>query len=300
MCGPRTAMRVVFRCDPVLEPYLPRPVAARDALPPWLANMPRHALSDAHGTEIRTVKHCPPFIDAMALGFIMTLPCDVRVDGGALSWEWEIPRPAAGAHPRSPISFHAPAQVEGTPLHLADRAIVKFNSFWTIALEPGWSLLATHPLNQPDLAVHDAQRPGRRRPLPRRRHPVSRGLAGTRFHRRTRAWNAGCTVLSGSARAGRTRLRGARRVRRCAIRRDRRRAARGGGRLPQALSRPKVTRGRPARRGVARDRAIADRPGRRPSPGRSGRTTGDASCSMQRRHPAPHPDLATPAKRFRG
>ena len=113
--------------------------------------MPQRALSNAHGTEIRTVKHCPPFVDAMVLGFVMTLPCDIRVEGGALSWDWEIPKPAAGAHPRSPISFHAPAQVEGTPLHLPDRAIVKFNSFWTIALEPGWSLLATHPLNRPDL-----------------------------------------------------------------------------------------------------------------------------------------------------
>lgn len=144
-------MRIVFCCDPALEPYLPRPLPARDALPAWLAQMPRHALSDAHGAEIRTVKHCPPFIDAMSHGFLMTLACDVRVAGGALSWDWDIPRPAARTHPRSPISFHAPAQVQATPLHRPDQVIVKFNSFWTVELEPGWSLLATHPLNRPDL-----------------------------------------------------------------------------------------------------------------------------------------------------
>ena len=30
-------------------------------------------------------------------------------------------------------------------------AIVKFNSFWTIELEPGHSLFATHPVNRADL-----------------------------------------------------------------------------------------------------------------------------------------------------
>ena len=44
-----------------------------------------------------------------------------------------------------------PAQVEGTPAAPAGQVIVKFNSFWTVELEPGWSLLATHPLNRFDL-----------------------------------------------------------------------------------------------------------------------------------------------------
>lgn len=144
-------MRIVFRCDPALEPHLPRPVPAREALPRWLADMPRHAVSEAHGTDIRTVKHCPPFTDAMSHGFVLPLPCDINADAGTLSWDWDTPSPAAHAHPRSPLSFHAPAQVEGTPLHTADQAIVKFNSFWTVELEPGWSLFATHPLNRADL-----------------------------------------------------------------------------------------------------------------------------------------------------
>jgi len=29
--------------------------------------------------------------------------------------------------------------------------VLKFNSFWTIALEPGWSLMAVHPINRDDL-----------------------------------------------------------------------------------------------------------------------------------------------------
>jgi hypothetical protein len=144
-------LRIVFRCDPALRDVLPAPVPARDALPEWLRRMPRAAASDLHGGAVRTVKHCPPFIDAMSHGFIMPLPCDVTVGDGMFSWDWDIPPPAARMHPRAPISFHAPAQVEGTPLHDPGQMTVKFNSFWTIELEPGWSLFATHPVNRADL-----------------------------------------------------------------------------------------------------------------------------------------------------
>jgi hypothetical protein len=148
-------MRVIFRCDPALADLIPKPVPARQALPDWLRSMPRHAFSEVHGEDVRTVKQCPPFVDAMAQGFIMPLPCDVTVEAGRLSWDWDIPALAAGHHPRAPISFHAPAQVAGTPFAQPDQApdqvIVKFNSFWTIELEPGWSLLATHPLTRADL-----------------------------------------------------------------------------------------------------------------------------------------------------
>jgi hypothetical protein len=144
-------MRIIFRCDPALEAHLPRPVPARTALPDWLRAMRPHAFSATHGQDVRTVKQCPPFIDAMTYGFIMPLPCDVFVRNGTLSWHWDVPTPSVHAHPRSPISFHVPEQVEGTPLHRPDRVLVKFNSFWTIELEPGWSLFATHPVNRDDL-----------------------------------------------------------------------------------------------------------------------------------------------------
>jgi hypothetical protein len=144
-------MRVIFRCDPKLRELLPPPIPARRALPDWIRQMPKDAFSDTHGLNVRTVKQCPPFIDAMSYGFMMTLPCDVRVKEGVLSWDWNLPPLSIEAHPRSPISFHVPAQVTGTPLHQADQAVVKFNSFWTIELEPGWSLFAQHPVNRADL-----------------------------------------------------------------------------------------------------------------------------------------------------
>ena len=113
--------------------------------------MPRTASSDIHGQDVRTLKQCPPFVDAMSHGFIIPLPCDVVVADGVLSWDWDRPALTIDTHPRSPLSFHVPAQVTGTPFFDPDTAIVKFNSFWTIELEPGYSLFATHPVNRADL-----------------------------------------------------------------------------------------------------------------------------------------------------
>lgn len=144
-------MRMIFRCDPALSDHLPRPVLARSALPGWLREMPAKAHSEIHGREIRTVKQCPPFIDAMAYGVQILLPCDVAVARGSFSWTWDIPEPRTPGHPRAPLSFHVAAQFPETPFARDGQAAIKFNGFWTIELEPGWSLFATHPVNRIDL-----------------------------------------------------------------------------------------------------------------------------------------------------
>jgi len=144
-------MRMIFRCDPALSDHLPRPVAARSRLPDWLRAMPASARSEIHGRDIRTVKQCPPFVDAMAYGVMILLPCDVTVERGSFSWTWKIPEPQTAGHPRAPLSFHVPAQFATAPFASEGQAAIKFNSFWTIELEQGWSLFATHPVNRDDL-----------------------------------------------------------------------------------------------------------------------------------------------------
>src|SRR5699024_2935999 len=105
------------RCDPVLADHLPKPVPARSALPDWLRRMPPEAFSEVHGDNVRTVIQCPPFVDAMTHGFVFTLPCDVHVEDGCFSWDWDLPWPKTRHHPRAPLSFHAPAQTTGAPFH---------------------------------------------------------------------------------------------------------------------------------------------------------------------------------------
>lgn len=147
-------MKIIFRCDPNLREHLPPPVSARDCLPGWLRDMPTKAHSEFHGRDIRTVKQCPPFVDAMTHGFMIFLPCDVGVSNGQFSWNWDLPKPRAHKHPRAPLSFHVPEQIRGSALEretLPDQAAMKFNSFWTVELEDGWSLFVIHPANRSDL-----------------------------------------------------------------------------------------------------------------------------------------------------
>jgi hypothetical protein len=144
-------MQVTFRCAPELLEVLPRPLPAREGLPEWLRTMPGEAVVGELGGAVRTLKHCPPLIDAMRAGFLMPLAADVRVADGVFEWDWDLPATALGRTTRAPLSFHHPEQALGSPLHDAERVFVKFNSFWTIALEPGWSLLAMHPANRRDL-----------------------------------------------------------------------------------------------------------------------------------------------------
>ena len=144
-------MNITFRCDPALIDLLPRPIPAKAALPDWLRQMAPRAASAVHQRSIRTVKQCPPFVDAMAHGFMVLLPCDVNVDNGQFSWDWPLPALAVHGHPRAPLSFHVPEQIAGSPLAHGRQSALKFNSFWTIELEAGWSLMAVHPINRDDL-----------------------------------------------------------------------------------------------------------------------------------------------------
>lgn len=66
-------LKITFRCPPELTDVLPQPCAAKRGLPDWLKPMAASAPCDDVFGEIRTVKQCPPFLDAMAFRFIMPL-----------------------------------------------------------------------------------------------------------------------------------------------------------------------------------------------------------------------------------
>ena len=144
-------MKIMFRCDPALLDVLERPLLAKSALPDWLRSMAPRTASPLHQRSIRTVKQCPPFVDAMSHGFLIPLPCDVVVNKGQFSWDWSLPALQTENQPRTPLSFHVSEQLTGSPLGRAGQSAVKFNSFWTIETEPGWSVMAVHPVNRDDL-----------------------------------------------------------------------------------------------------------------------------------------------------
>jgi hypothetical protein len=142
---------IIFSCPPELEPILPRPTPAVLGLPDWFKAMPQKTFNPSLGEASQTVKRCPPFIDAMTYGFLIPLATDLKVENGEFSWDWTMPGGATTGYAHSPIDFHDPSQVAGTPFHDDDRYVIKFNNFWTIRTPPGYSLLFMHPINRPDL-----------------------------------------------------------------------------------------------------------------------------------------------------
>ena len=144
-------MKLKFRCLPALEGIVPPPFPAVQGLPDWFKVMPHKVFNPSLGMETQTVKKCPSFVDAMAYGFLIPLAADLEIRHGEFSWNSEIREGFAGGFSHSPIDFHDPSQVTGTPFFNDDRFIIKFNCFWTIEAPPGYSLLFTHPVNRVDL-----------------------------------------------------------------------------------------------------------------------------------------------------
>ncbi len=147
-----THPQITARCHPALEALLPKPTAARAALPDWLRAMPSEAPAETlNGDPVRTLKHCPPFLDALSLGLLIPLATDLHFDKGAVSWDWDPPALPDTLISRAPIALHLPEQATGAPYQLAVNSILKFLNFWTLEAPPGTSLLFTHPLNREEL-----------------------------------------------------------------------------------------------------------------------------------------------------
>jgi hypothetical protein len=144
-------LTLTFRCPAALESVLPRPIPAVLGLPDWFKSLPAKTFNATMGKETETVKKCPPFIDAMTYGFLILLPIDLKVQDGEFTWNFDVPEGVVSEYSHSPIGFHDPSQIAGTPFFDEDRFIIKFNNFWTIEAPPGYSLLCTHPVNRTDL-----------------------------------------------------------------------------------------------------------------------------------------------------
>lgn len=151
MSSPSEPATLTFRCPPGLEGWLPPPIPASQGLPSWLKTMPAQAFNAIAGADEDTVKRCPPFIDAMANGYLILLMCDIVVEDGQLSWDADLPSSDVVGFPRSPLGFHPPGQVTGTPLFDADQFLIKFHNLWTIETPDGCAVLFTHPFNRFDL-----------------------------------------------------------------------------------------------------------------------------------------------------
>ncbi|MBP5856037.1 hypothetical protein KAJ83_03390 [Marivibrio halodurans] len=146
------SIEITFRCPPEWVDILPRPVRGTEALPEWLRTMPATADSDLLGAPVRTLKHCPPLIDAMGAGWLMPLAADVEVSAdGRFDWNWSPPPTRFERLTRAPLGLHVSAQAAGSPIGKPGQLFLKFMNFWTVETPPGWSVLFTHPASRTDL-----------------------------------------------------------------------------------------------------------------------------------------------------
>ncbi|WP_226579386.1 hypothetical protein [Acuticoccus sediminis] len=144
-------MKIRLRCLPGYAGHVPEPVLARRSLPEWLRTMPPSAESTVLGAQVRTVKQCLPFVEAMQTGLIFRLAADLTLKDGTFSWNSGLPVHPVARLSRAPIGVHVPEQATGAPFADPHHFIVKFTNHWTVSLPDGFGLLVGHPYNREDL-----------------------------------------------------------------------------------------------------------------------------------------------------
>lgn len=103
------------------------------------------------GTSNQTVKACPPFLDSLMAGYVLTLEHDLYIDTTDVSdpkFHWENGGPEW-------IIGHDPKQLD--PSILGSEFVKgawKFGNDLLIETPNNYSLLFTHPLNRPELPFY--------------------------------------------------------------------------------------------------------------------------------------------------
>ena len=115
---------------------IPDPVPAKKSIPDWFKETKNF---DQKSQLVKTVKKCPPFLDALMTGYTIYFPteCNINViDHRQVNYDG----------PGSVfLSMHVKAQYETSPWK--DKIVMKYASPWVIQTPPGWSCLFLHPLN---------------------------------------------------------------------------------------------------------------------------------------------------------
>lgn len=134
---------IEFLCKKEDVGIIPEPYPARKLMPDWYKNLPPK-VEKKNILENSTIKRCPPFLDAMVLGWIIPLAADVEFitnsDASGLNHKTKFHK--------SMIESHSQSQVEGNP-H-TPKPPMKFMNYWAIKITKGWSVLFLPPMNRPD------------------------------------------------------------------------------------------------------------------------------------------------------
>ena len=118
----------------------PPPYPASRNIPDWYKDLQTECTTTGPNPEVLpTIKRCPPFLEAIASGYIIPLAGDIQFGTdarGNLSY----------ACKHDIVQTHNAGQYKGTPF--ASKVIVKFLNLWIIRTPPGYSTLLVPALNR--------------------------------------------------------------------------------------------------------------------------------------------------------
>jgi hypothetical protein len=116
--------------------FIDRPIAAKHGLPTWFQNLK----GVVEGT--RTMKSCPPFLDAMSMGYHITLSADIYIHKGELQQISVVP--VVVQFSENTVDTNAiPDEFIKAPFQL--------QNFFITETPKGYSSLLVQPLNRTDL-----------------------------------------------------------------------------------------------------------------------------------------------------
>lgn len=140
-------MKIKFHQVRELPEPIEKPYPGSRNLPDWFKN-----LSNKTTGDFKTVKKCPPFLDAMSTGYIIPVPMDLIIAIDEKGEDWVL-FPKKGDKEKygkyTIVESHDASQYPGTPF--ANMPVRKLYTPWIIETEPGYSLLFLPPINRFDL-----------------------------------------------------------------------------------------------------------------------------------------------------
>ena len=136
----------------LVKDHVEPPVPAKREVPRWYVNAPRFFEGDEliireNGATNTGIKGCMPFYDAMTLGYIVKLHCDVLVEStpdGSFSLKWTSSVAPVTDRPRD--LFNSIPNVPGYT-----KFCFAWDIFYPVNLPEGYSLLLVQPMNRYDL-----------------------------------------------------------------------------------------------------------------------------------------------------
>ena len=113
-------------------------------MPDWFKKLPNFTNKGKEATSWpgRTIKRCPPFLDALSTGYIIGTPAEmelkVSMDGRVVEWQSDFCRKV--------LESHTQEQIAGNPSF--PKPPLKFLNYWAMQTPRGWSTLFVNPLNR--------------------------------------------------------------------------------------------------------------------------------------------------------